>query len=267
MSIKIATPISHLFKDEAAGKRIALESDCLECREWCIESELPRQELIHYDVNINMPWNDSEKAELLKAFQKAELKLVTFQMASDYTKPVIVDSMYQAGGEKLSPEQMFRNVCENASWLKSVLRDEIQVGIENNNYYPTGAYDTVTDPSFIRQCIIENNLSLLLDIAHAMVSAHNKKRTYKDYISGLPLERLIQLHICGPRIRSDGMAMDAHELPDEEMDRNVFDVASRYPVRYLTVEYYKDTENLIDCLRRYAQIRDTLLKGPQYEIH
>ena len=218
--LKIATPISHLFKNEEDGRRIAAASECLECREWCIDTKVPRQELIHFDVNINMHWDEAEQSYVARCVSgKDELRLVTFQMASCYTKPPVVGVMYQPGGERIPRAQMLTNVATNVKWLRSILRSDIEIGIENNNYYPSTAYDDVTDGSFIREAVESNGLRFLLDVAHAKVTSRNRPIPYAQYLDSLPMKSLVQIHICTPRVDENGLAIDAHEAPDEDISR------------------------------------------------
>jgi hypothetical protein len=257
---KIATPISHLFKNEEDGRRIAAVSDCLECREWCIDTTVPGQELIHFDVNINMHWDEAERAYVARCVaNKPELRLVTFQMASCYTKPPVVGVMFQPGGERVPRATMLGYVGDNVTWLRSILRPSIEIGIENNNYYPSAAYEDVTDGSFIKEAVEGNGLRFLLDVAHAKVTAHNRPLPYADYLDTLPMSSLVQIHICTPRLEPSGLAVDAHEAPDEDIWTAVFEAARRHPVKYLTVEYYKDAGRLVESLGELRRRRDTLV--------
>ena len=48
------------------------------------------------------------------------------------------------------------------------------------NYYPTKAYDIVADGSFISE-VVKSNKLFLFDLAHAQVTASNKKISFKIY--------------------------------------------------------------------------------------
>jgi uncharacterized protein len=134
--------------------------------------------------------------------------------------------------------------------LRGFLDKGIKIGLENNNYFPTPAYDIVTDSDFISEVVNEFGIYLLLDIAHAMVTCHNQGLRYNDYVNSLPLARLIQLHICRPEVPSTGIARDSHEAPDHLMMREVVALVKKYPqIRYLTIEYYKDKDRLVQSLR------------------
>ena len=151
---------------------------------------------------------------------------------------------------KYSEQELLEHAKENTRWLREVLRDDVKIGFENNNYYPTPAYDIVSDGVFITKLINQTNLYLLLDIAHAMVTAHNKNTTYQDYIASLPLENLIQLHICQPLLPDEETAQDVHNEPNAEMLEEVIRLSVEYQqIKYLTIEFYKDKKALIRSIR------------------
>ena len=259
MRIRIATPISHQFEDSEAGERLRLASDCLECRERSVKSLWPGQELFHFDVNLNHPWTDHVRRELADSLlPKAELRLATFQMASCCDAPVLVDGMFQPGGKHYEREEMLGHVRDNVKWLRALLPKDAELGIENNNHYPTEAYHHVTTGSFISSAVRDNGVRLLLDIAHAQVTAVNTGVPFVDYLSTLPMDRVIQFHICEPGTKPDGLAYDAHELPSPAMELEVERLARLWPVRYFTVEYYKDAVKLEGSLKRFAAIRARL---------
>jgi len=257
--IKIATPISHLFKNSEHARKIQQASDCLECRDWCINSTWPRQELIHFEANINFPWSIDEKAYFNRSIsQKHDLRLITFQMSTSWTNPTIVDGMYQPGGIGLSPDEMLNNVERNIKWLRSTLSPKLLIGIENNNYYPTQAYDHIADTNFIKKVIEGNDVCFLFDVAHAKISACNLKRRYDDYIAELPLKRIVQIHICSPEVDVTDFAWDTHEYPNEEIKNAVIDISREYRPSYLTIEYYKDADRLLQTLDEFTILRDKL---------
>jgi len=139
--------------------------------------------------------------------------------------------------------------------LREKLSPDTAIGLENNNYYPTPAYQDVTDGDFISEVLEENDLFLLLDIAHAMVAAHNKNLSYDQYIASLPLHRIIQLHICQPKLPVGGVAVDAHGAPDEGMFQEVLRLVEKLPnIKYLTIEYYKDKDILIESILHLRQL-------------
>jgi sugar phosphate isomerase/epimerase len=253
---QIATPISHQFENKNYGKEISAVSDCLEVRERSLNSELKNQHLFHIDIDLTHKWDDELRDYLKKAFDiKPNLKLITLQATRCCRGEKIVDNMFQLDGKIYDAAQMLNNSIENTKWLQKIIGDNVLIGLENNNYYPSPAYDIVADGDFITQIINNNNLFLLLDIAHAMVTAHNKKINYFQYIETLPLDKLIQLHICQPKLPVGGIARDTHNEPNHEMFLEVIRLINKYPtIKYLTIEYYRDKDILISSINKLRQL-------------
>ncbi len=253
--IQIATPISHQFEDENTAMEIVSFSDCLEVRDGSVNSRWPKQHLFHSDTNLTDRWSDREHRYLENVFSlKKDLKLVSLQAATCCENPALKGRMFHVNGKIYSRDEMVENAKINIDWLRSVLREGVQIAVENNNYYPTEAYNIITDSDFLTEIVDGNKIYFLFDIAHALVTVHNKQIFYDEYISTLPLKRTIQIHICKPEILDDGTAYDAHDLPDDLMYEEVSELIKRYPVQYLTIEYYKDSKRLIEEIRRYKQL-------------
>jgi uncharacterized protein (UPF0276 family) len=252
MAIELATPISQLFDDPEIAARIASASDCLECRERSLGSALPRQYLFHSEANIIHPWDEPRKRQLTRAFGlKRELRLVSFHAACNCDQALVESGMFRPGGRRLAREEMLQAAADNTAWLREALPPGVLIAVENNNYFPTEAYETVTDGDFLTELTERTGCGLLLDLAHAMITAHNTGRRLEEYTATLPLARTVQIHVCEPGLRPGTVATDAHHCPGQDMDGRVAAFARTLPVWYVTVEYYKDAELLIDSLLRY----------------
>lgn len=253
--IKLATPISTLFADAACAQSIAAASDCLECRDQSVDSAFPRQELFHFEADLVHPWSQDRRTEICEAVRgKPELALVTFHVASCCSAPVLESHAYRPGGVRFTSRQMREAARENVAWLRSALPANVTIGVENNNYYPTPAYDTVTDGAFLTQLAEENDLRFLLDIAHARITAHNRHLPHDAYLASLPLDRLAQIHVSGSTVQGD-LALDTHLAPGAEELAEVQMLIARFPsIRYFTIEYYRDAATLLQLLSDYRRV-------------
>ena len=255
MAIELATPISQLFDDPEIAARIALASDCLECRERSLASALPRQYLFHSEANIIHPWNDSRKRQLAGVIElKRELRLVTFHAACNCDQPSVESGMLRPGGRRFTREEMLQAAVDNTAWLRETLPPGVLIAVENNNYFPAEAYQTVNDGDFLTELTERTGCGLLLDVAHAMITAHNTGRRLEEYTATLPLATTVQIHVCEPELRPGTLATDAHHCPGQDMDGQVVAFTRAFPVKYVTVEYYKDAELLIRALLRYKDL-------------
>ena len=247
--IKIATPISDLFDNELMANEIMARSNCLECRERSSMFKAPGQFLFHCEQNIVCLWDGHERSSIYSLISaKRELQLVSFHMAASCSEPVLTQGIYHSGGLVFTEEEMLNNARLNIAWLRTWLEDNIEIAVENNNYYSTPAYRHITDGSFISRVVHENGLRLLFDSAHARITAYNKGINYSEYRASLPLDRMIQIHISKHGINERNIAYDAHELPDETVFEELIGIVSLYPLKYLTVEYYKDPCELLKVL-------------------
>lgn len=88
----------------------------------------------------------------------------------------------------------------------------IPVAVENLDYHTGGAYEYVCEPEFIRSLLEKNpKIYFLLDVAHAEISAKNLHISSAEYISKLPLDKAIEIHLNSPDERFYDMHLPAKE--------------------------------------------------------
>ena len=257
--IKLATPVSHLFENKEYEETIVKESDVLECRDRSInyDNHLDKQELFHCELQPIHEWSDLEWRFLQKIKDnKPNLKLLTLHSASCCDKPLLSGRMFELGGREYTRKEMKYFAKINFLKIKSIFGSGVEVAIENNNYYPTEAYRDVTEAEFISEIVNENDLKFLFDIAHAKVTCFNKNINFEQYKRELPLDRVIQVHICTYSIDNElNQAYDAHSYPNDEELLEVSKIISECKsVKYLTVEYYRDIENLEISLKKVKEL-------------
>jgi hypothetical protein len=246
--LKIATPISHLFLNKKIAKEIIKFSDCLEIREKNLILNHKNENLIHLDYDIIHPWSNSFKKKLKKIFKKKnKIKLITFQATRSCKGHYIKNGKFEFYGDAFSRDQMLKFAKKNIFWLKKNLKKKIKIGLENNNYYSSKAYKYVTDANFIKKIVEENKIFFLLDVAHSMITAYNRKINFIKYLNSLPLNQTIQLHICSPsKDKKNNVLIDSHLPPNKKMLNLVIKILKKFKqIEYLTIEYYKDAKILI----------------------
>ena len=251
--VNLATPTSHLFKSEVNAQEISEKSDCLELREFMIgklDSLNENIKLAHLDeVDILVPWSNDRKkviSDVIDTYKS--LELVSFHMSCNCTAPILEKGVFLSGGKTMTRKEMLKNAKLNIQWLRKVMSSSIKIAVENNNYYPTDAYEDITESSFISEVVMQNQVNFLFDISHALVTCFNKKIKYSDYVAMLPLDSIIQIHLCSPGIREDNLAYDLHLLPNIDHLKHAISLANKISAKYLTVEYYKNFDKLISYL-------------------
>ncbi len=182
----------------------------------------------------------------------------------------------QAASEMLSRDQALHNIVRNARALAGRL--PVPLLLENIPMFPNLAHMHVTEPDFIAAVIEQTGCDLLLDLAHARVSADVLGYDMYDYVSRLPLERVVELHLSGPRplaemdvplralVRenlpsvahllsfNDENLIDAHE-PMQEADYALLEwTLARTDLKAVSLEYYRKPGALREQLLRLGQM-------------
>lgn len=251
----IVTPISHLFEIESDAELIVAYSDKLECRDHSLEYDIALQTLFHCELQPCHKLEEIDFAYLEKTRDtKTELKLISFHLASCCHSPKLQNRVFIPGGYEYSSVELLQNAKVNFERIKNIFGDDITIAVENNNFYQTPAYKYIAEPDFISRVVFENDINFLYDIAHAKVSSYNLGITYQNYKKGLPLDKVIQVHICKSGINEE-MAYDAHFLPDDDEWDEVSSLLETYKnIEYLTIEYYMEVNGLINSLKKLREI-------------
>jgi uncharacterized protein (UPF0276 family) len=161
----------------------------------------------------------------------------------------------------LSPILGAKAIRERAKSNMKLLRTAYDgpVGLENYNFYPTGLYNLVCDPDFIAEFLEKFNAGLVLDLAHAAISAVNMGFDPFYYLERLPLEKVVEIHVSRPYLPAEPrrLGVDTHEYPEEREWAWLSFVLERTrraglkPI--VLIEYYKDLEILKESMLRLAR--------------
>jgi uncharacterized protein (UPF0276 family) len=98
-------------------------------------------------------------------------------------------------------------VCDNLGRAQDALGRALL--LENPSSYVTFPQDEMTEWEFLRRVAKRTGCHLLLDVNNIVVSGHNHGFDAADYLDGLPLERVRQIHLAG---HTPGpIAIDTHD--------------------------------------------------------
>ena len=104
----------------------------------------------------------------------------------------------------------------------------------------------MTIMSFFSKVIRENDVYCILDIARAMISAHNLSIGWQDYFSRMPLDRVKEIHLSAHG-KINGNQRDLHERPNNGTLKVLQFIWEKLTAEaYLIVEFYKNFEDLVD---------------------
>ncbi len=150
-----------------------------------------------------------------------------------------------------NPQRATRRFVRQVTRLSRSI--EVPVILENTAPLPFEGYDWEVQTEQIAEVLVRTGCGLLLDTGHARVSAAALGMDVHGYLADLPLERVMQIHVSGPRMRNGRLA-DAHE-PLEEADYALLDwVLGRTQPQVVTLEYIREREALRYQLGRLREI-------------
>ncbi len=152
------------------------------------------------------------------------------------------------------PERATESFIRRVSNLARAVN--VPVLLENDEPPPFDGYEFEVHPERVAHVLDATGCGLLLDIAHARLSAERLGMDAQAYLSRLPLDRVVQLHVSGPRSRN-GRLFDAHE-PLQEVDYRLLEfVLAQTRPKVMTLEYVREPQALHDQLRCLRSILDT----------
>ena len=98
-------------------------------------------------------------------------------------------------------------VCENVERAQEALGRPML--FENPSSYLSFPEDEMREWEFLSEMVRRTGCYLLLDVNNIYVSAHNHEFSTRDYIGGLPLESVRQIHLAGHE--SGTIIVDTHD--------------------------------------------------------
>jgi len=142
----------------------------------------------------------------------------------------------EANDEDLQPrEHVVENIIQHGRRLREWL--DVPLLLENFNYHATNAYEYIWEPELFSHLLDEIECGMLLDLAHARISAHNMKEwgDTGDYLEALPLYKVREIHFTRPG-RQGNQMVDLHEPVEADDFEWLAWVMERAPVEAVTLE-------------------------------
>lgn len=104
-------------------------------------------------------------------------------------------------------------VCDNIDYAQNVLGRAIL--LENPSSYLAFPEDEMTEWAFIAAMAQRSGCYLLLDVNNVYVSAGNHGYSAMEFLRGIPMERVRQIHLAGhtPASGPGAIAIDTHDRP------------------------------------------------------
>lgn len=85
--------------------------------------------------------------------------------------------------------------------------------LENVTYSFPIPHSTLDEAAFLRRITEETDCTLLLDVTNVFNNAHNHGYDPYEFLAGLPMDRVSQMHLAGGHQLPDGRWEDSHSAP------------------------------------------------------
>jgi uncharacterized protein len=118
----------------------------------------------------------------------------------------------------------------------------VSIAIEPISWYARPPDSSLEEAQFIGEIVARSGAKLLLDVNNVYVNALNHGFDARGFIDELPLEQVVQLHIAGHHVRSDGKRIDTHAAPISEPVYELLDYTLRKLARPLPVLLERDDD-------------------------
>jgi uncharacterized protein (UPF0276 family) len=152
------------------------------------------------------------------------------------------------------PEAATRRFVRQVQRLARAMR--VPVILENTEPLPFDGYDFEVRTERISEVLEKAGCGFVLDTAHARVSAAVLGLDVREYVCALPLDRVVQVHVSGPRMR-EGRLVDVHE-PLQAIDYELLDfVLARTRPSVVTLEYIRERGALREQLCELGTILES----------
>ena len=107
-------------------------------------------------------------------------------------------------------EEALANVVERVRTVQDILGRRIL--LENVSSYVTFRDSQLTEWEFLREVAVRADCLILLDVNNIYVSSVNHEFAPLDYLNGVPVERVQQIHLAGHENHGDYL-VDTHDHP------------------------------------------------------
>lgn len=128
--------------------------------------------------------------------------------------------------------------------------------------------DFFASPEFITKVVNETDCGFLFDIGHAKQAIDVLKIPFDEYVSRLPMNRLVEIHLSGATVAEDGLVWALHRKMNEEDYKFLEAALKKYnTLQTVTLEYGAwalDEENCDYPIPKYGIVNEEI-KTEVYE--
>ncbi|MEC9487944.1 MAG: DUF692 family multinuclear iron-containing protein [Halanaerobium sp.] len=143
------------------------------------------------------------------------------------------------GNAKPGREAVIARLIAGArAWSENISVPFLVENIPFSSYYEQrGTFSYTVEPEVISRVCAEAGIDLLLDLAHARVTAWYRGEPVQDYLTQLPLDKVKEIHLSAPVMTEDTGFRDRH-LEMTEFDYQLLKwILKETSPRIITLEY------------------------------
>jgi len=135
-----------------------------------------------------------------------------------------------------------------------------RIAVENISYY-AAPYQALSELDFIRAVLDEADCDLLLDVNNVIVNACNHGYDAQAFLQGLPVSRIVGMHMAGHHDEAPGLKIDTHAATVQEDVWALFALAcKRFGAQPTVLERDANYPPLAELLEETARVR-TVQRG------
>jgi uncharacterized protein (UPF0276 family) len=274
IKLKLAIAVSDLFlKPSLKAQALVDLSDTLEIKFLPVPEWIPKDKTLIFHSGFGLVEEKFQNSftETLPFLMDNGIELYSCDLGPAAERYI----RFHPLSPTLSREGIEERIARGVDFIRKTF--QFRLAVENYNYYPTGLYEHICQPDFITYLTNKYELGLVLDLAHAAVTAHNFNVELTTYFGLLPLDKLVEIHLSRPHLpvakKNDSInsvnpgtkseAYDAHQPPGSREYRWLEAVIDRLPKDfdrevYLVVEYYQQLYKLPDILEKAKEFCENL---------
>ena len=272
--VNIAVPYTQLFKERPDA--FLTLSDAVELK-WSedIEFSISQPKIFHWSEGIvdDLFFDKLYQQNLPEYFAKYDIRYFSFDLGPGCRairmRHILNGDLFFPASPSVTIDELQHLFEDKIRKIRSFFTGDLAV--ELMNYYPTGAYETVCEPAVISEIVRSQDTYLLVDIGHAQVTSFYLGMSLAEYLEALPVEKVKHVHLskCGflkswdlpDTFRRDyanilsvfpeEFSYDAHECPGAHEMEHALQILRKSQVddTYVTIEYYKNTDRLLNSYR------------------
>lgn len=130
-----------------------------------------------------------------------------------------------------------------------------RIAVENISYY-AAPYQAMSELQFINAVLEEADCDLLLDVNNVFVNACNHRYDAQAFLAGLPVQRVVGMHVAGHYDEAPDLKVDTHGAAVKEDVWSLFASAcQRFGAQPTVLERDFNYPPLAELLQETARIR------------